>query len=87
MRLRRARAERILGILHRLGFTLSAPELTGAGPAGRSHVLQGLDEFREHMGGRLTIPMIRAPGERIDLHAIDSALVEESLAELKSRYG
>ena len=80
-------AERILGILQQLGFTLYTPLLEERGTDGRSLVLHGLDEFREHMGGRLTIPMIRAPGDRIDLHTIDSALVEAALNELKSRYG
>jgi 3-dehydroquinate synthase len=50
-------------------------------------VVQGLDEFREHMGGRLTIPMIRAPGQRFDVHAIDPALVDAAISELKTRYG
>lgn len=80
-------AERILGILQKLGFILYTPLLAERGADGRSLVLHGLDEFREHMGGRLTIPMIRAPGDRVDLHEIDSNRVEEALAELKLRFG
>jgi 3-dehydroquinate synthase len=80
-------AERILGILHRLGFTLYTPVIEERGADGRHKVMHGLDEFREHMGGRLTIPMIRAPGDRVDLHSIDAGLVEASIAELKSRFG
>lgn len=80
-------AERILNVLQRLGFALYAPVLDERGADGRRTVVSGLDEFREHMGGRLTIPMIRAPGDRLDVHAMDPALVEAALGELKSRYG
>lgn len=80
-------AERILGILQQLGFTLYTPLLAERGSDGRSLVLHGLDEFREHMGGLLTIPMIRAPGDRLDLHTIDPSIVEAALDELKSRFG
>ena len=79
-------AERILGILQRLGFSLYTPLLAQRGPDGRSVLLHGLDEFREHMGGRLTIPMIRAPGDRLDLHTMDATLIAAALDELKTRY-
>lgn len=80
-------AEQILGMLQDLGFELYTPLLEERGPDGRHEIVHGLDEFREHMGGRLTIPMIRAPGDRVDLHSIDAGLVEASIAELKSRFG
>jgi len=80
-------AERILGILQRLGFTLFAPVLDARGADGRRIVVSGLDEFREHMGGRLTIPMVRAPGNRVEVHAMDATIVEAALGELKARYG
>jgi len=81
-----ALAERILDVLLRLGFTLYTPVLEERGADGRYKVVHGLDEFREHMGGRLTIPMIRAPGQRFDVHTIDPAIVDAAIAELKSRY-
>ena len=80
-------AERILGILQSLGFALYTPVIEERADDGRYRVVQGLDEFREHMGGRLTIPMIRAPGERFDVHSIEVAHVEAAIAELKERYG
>lgn len=82
-----ATADRILSILQGLGFALYTPLLEEHGADGRRLLLHGLDEFREHMGGRLTIPMIRAPGDRLDLHEIDAEVVEASLVELKARYG
>jgi len=80
-------AERILDILQKLGFSLYTPVLEQSGPSGRRSVLDGLEEFREHLGGRLSIPMIRAPGDRLELHAMDLALVDRAIDELKSRYG
>ena len=80
-------AERVLDILQRLGFALYTPVLAERGEDGRYKVVRGLDEFREHMGGRLTIPTIRAPGRRFDVHSIDATVVESAIAELGSRYG
>lgn len=82
-----AMAERILDVLQRLGFALYASVLEDRGPDGRRQVVRGLDEFREHMGGQLTIPMIRAPGSRVEVHTMDAATVEAALVELKTRYG
>lgn len=82
-----AQAERILGVVRRLGFAVFTPLLEQRGPDGASEVWRGLEEFREHMGGRLTIPMIRAPGERVDLHTMELAGVEAAIAELKARFG
>lgn len=83
----RETGERILALLQRLGFALYAPEVGERGPDGKRRVLEGLEEFREHLGGRLSIPMIRAPGERLELHAMDAAVVDAAIDELEARYG
>jgi 3-dehydroquinate synthase len=80
-------AEHILGIIQRLGFELFAPIKEIRGPSGRQDMLDGLEEFREHLGGRLTIPMIRAPGDRLDIHEMDGPVVKASFDELRQRYG
>ena len=80
-------AERILDVIQRLGFELYAPIRQVRVDQGRKDMLEGLEEFREHMGGRLTIPMIRAPGERLDVHDMDGPVVKASLDELRARYG
>ncbi|MEO6244725.1 MAG: 3-dehydroquinate synthase [Opitutaceae bacterium] len=79
-------AERILGIIQRLGFELFAPIKEIRGPSGRQDMLDGLEEFREHLGGRLTIPMIRAPGDRLDVHEMDGPVVKAAFDELRARY-
>lgn len=80
-------AERILGVITGLGFDLFAPVREIRGPSGRQDMIDGLEEFREHLGGRLSIPMIRAPGERLELHEIDGAVVKAAFDELRARYG
>lgn len=81
-----ADAERILGIIRGLGFELFAPVKEIRGPSGRQDMLDGLEEFREHLGGRLTIPMIRAPGDRLDVHEMDGPTVKAAFDELRERY-
>ena len=80
-------AERILGVIRGLGFELFAPVREVRSSSGRQDMLDGLEEFREHLGGRLTIPMIRAPGDRLEVHEMDGAVVKASFDELRTRYG
>jgi len=82
-----AEAERILGVICALGFELFAPVKEIRSVTGRQDMLDGLEEFREHLGGRLTIPMIRAPGVRLDIHEIDGVVVKAAFDELRERYG
>lgn len=82
-----ALAQRILSVLQQLGLALSTPFLDLRGPDGRRTVLDGLEEFREHLGGRLSIPMIRAPGDRLEVHEMDVARVDAAIDELRASYG
>ena len=82
-----ATCERAIALLCRFGFALHAPELEQRRADGHRAVLDGLDEFREHLGGRLSIPLIRAPGERLDLHTVDLAAYEAAADELRDRHG
>ncbi|MEO6569453.1 MAG: 3-dehydroquinate synthase [Opitutaceae bacterium] len=82
-----AHAERILKVIQGLGFELFEPVKQIRSASGRQDMLDGLEEFREHLGGRLTIPMIRAPGDRLDVHEMDGPAVKASFDELRQRYG
>ena len=48
-------AERILNLLQTLGFEIYHPLLHAKNKQGGSIILEGLEEFREHLGGKLTI--------------------------------
>jgi 3-dehydroquinate synthase len=46
-------------------------------------LMQGLEEFRQHLGGRLTITMLRGIGDPINVHEIDEALMKRSIEKLQ----
>lgn len=77
-----ADTQRLLQLLLKLGFCLCPPELTLKDAHGRSQVLQGLEEFRQHLGGQLSIPMLSRIGTSVDLHDIEPALMEQALQRL-----
>jgi len=48
------------------------------------HLLAGLEEFRQHLGGRLTVTMLRGVGEPINIHEIDTRGMLKASRELKA---
>ena len=81
-----AQAERILVLLERLGFDLFASELLHRDENGQLLVVAGLEEFREHLGGELTITLLREIGRGFEVHEMNLPLVVESIHELESRH-
>ncbi|MEM9419046.1 MAG: 3-dehydroquinate synthase [Planctomycetota bacterium] len=71
-------ATEIKATLNRMGFALSHPELSNPS------LLDGLNDFREHLGGQLTVTMIRGVADPIDLHEIDTAVMQRCIDELLS---
>jgi 3-dehydroquinate synthase len=78
-------AERVLRLLKTLGFELCANELSHADSDGSLLVLSGLEEFREHLGGELTITLLKAIGKGIEVHEVRLPKVIEAIHELQSR--
>jgi len=76
-------ADRILTILHAVCFRLWDEVLDLRDAAGRRAVLAGLEQFREHLGGELTLAMPAGIGSRSDVHTFDEALFERALARLR----
>ena len=46
-------------------------------------LLDGLEEFRQHLGGRLTITMLKGVGESVDVHEIDTAVMAKAIEMLR----
>lgn len=61
-----ADADRVIAVLEGLGFNLFDEAMRETG-----ELMQGLEEFREHLGGQLTVTMLNAIGNPIDVHEID----------------
>jgi 3-dehydroquinate synthase len=76
--------ERVAALLELLGFKLWHPALEAAGARGYA-ILDGLHEFREHLGGDLTITLLQDFGRGVEVHEMDEALVLQSIGWLKSR--
>jgi 3-dehydroquinate synthase len=47
-------------------------------------VLLGLEEFREHLGGELTVTMLTAAGAGREVHAVDAAHVRAAIGRLRA---
>ena len=77
--------ERILTLLEQLGFELFTNELLHEDSSGELVVLKGLEEFREHLGGCLTITLLQGVGRGFEVHEMDAALVLASIHELQER--
>lgn len=72
---------RIISLLQNLGFEITHPLMEVNEE--KSPILLGLQEFREHLGGRLTITLLTAIGKGKEVHEIDWKLVKEAAGELK----
>ena len=79
-------AERILRLLETLGFELYANELHYADSDHALVLLAGLEEFREHLGGQLTITLLKAIGRGVEVNELDRSLIVAALEELRARF-
>lgn len=79
-------SERILDLLENLGFDLFANELLHADSDGELIVLKGFEEFREHLGGSLTITLLSDIGCGFEVHDIQIPKVINSIHKLKQRH-
>jgi len=79
-------AERILTLLERLGFELFTSELLHEDADSQLLVVAGLEEFREHLGGELTITLLSEIGRGFEVHEVDLPLVVGAIEELRQRH-
>jgi 3-dehydroquinate synthase len=82
-RLTPAEADLVLGILDRVGFRLWDSELEVRDARGARLVLAGLEQFREHLGGELTLAMPDGLGHQRDLTEFDAAAFERAALRLR----
>ena len=65
--------QRTLKVLSDLGLPLFDNELA------EQAIFDGLEEFRQHLGGRLTVTMLRAVGQSINVHEIDQPAMRKAI--------
>lgn len=72
--------DRILKCFLTLGFAITHPILD----THFDEVIKGLDEFREHLGGQLTIMLLSDIGTGEEVHSLNNTLIAESIRYLYS---
>ncbi|RQP13014.1 3-dehydroquinate synthase [Parapedobacter defluvii] len=75
-------AQRVLTVLQELGLPIFHPLLENTGEV--HPLLSGLEEFREHLGGRLTIMLLKAIGRGVEVHELNEAEVLRAAAALQA---
>ena len=76
---------RVLRLLTGMGLEIYAPELHHTDSDGERIVLRGLEEFREHLGGKLTITLLKAIGHGVNVHAMKLPRVIEAMDLIRDR--
>ena len=77
---------RICNLLETLGFTLWHNSLEITDDKSQPTVLQGLIEFKEHLGGELTITLLKEIGVGIEVHKMDDIKVSNAIEWMKQRH-
>jgi 3-dehydroquinate synthase len=75
-------AERILAVVSGLGLATFHPALNLRDAGGRRIVLDGLEEFREHLGGRLNMMMLDGIGRGVDVYELDTEAMGRGIDRL-----
>jgi len=76
--LHRDNVARVIELLAALGLDTYVP------PLEHPEILNGLEEFREHLGGQLTITLLEDIGRGIEVHEMDKGLVIQAIEQLKA---
>ncbi len=72
-------ASAVLRCLTSLGFELDHPLLTET-----DVLFQGLEEFRQHLGGRLTLTMLHDIGTPFEVHEVDRERMRRAIAHVRA---
>ena len=67
-------AERVLDCMQHLGLLIQHPALQRT-----EELFGGLEEFRQHLGGRLTLTMLDGIGQPIDVHTVDRERMKQAI--------
>ena len=68
------------------GLPVWSPLLERTNSAGDPDVLAGLEQFREHLGGKLCVTLPDPIGTKREVHSMNLALIKKSIAVLKEGF-
>jgi 3-dehydroquinate synthase len=79
--------QQILQVIKAIGFELYAPEMRSHLDDSRNptSLLHGLEEFREHLGGQLTIMLLDQIGHGVEVHEIDTQVMVQAIDQLQQQ--
>lgn len=77
---------RLVELLRALGLPTFHPLLV-AQAQGKSPILEGLREFREHLGGALCVTLLTGVGSGVEVRDMDPDVIRSSIAWLESHQG
>ena len=77
--------QRVLALIQQIGFYLFHQELERE-ERGKLVILRGLEEFREHLGGQLTITLVTGIGRAVEVNEMDESLIPAVIEELRERF-
>lgn len=75
--------DRILTVFQQLGFELYHPKLA---ENDKINLKNGLHEFREHLGGQLTIMLLDSIGKGMEVHEMDDDIIATSVDYLENKF-
>ena len=78
-------AERVIKVLDALDLPTYHPGLDWMDEHGKRRIFEGLHEFREHLGGELTVLMLQGIGQSLDVHQIDLDIMAACIGELREK--
>jgi 3-dehydroquinate synthase len=78
-------AQRIIRLIERIGFATCSDYLLSRTGKGELTILAGLEEFREHLGGELTITLVPRIGEKIEVHEMNKNSIIAAVETLVAR--
>jgi 3-dehydroquinate synthase len=68
--------DRIIQLLQKIGFAIYHPALA---ENDKLNLTNGLNEFREHLGGQLTITLLESVGKGVEVHEMDLEIIKRSV--------
>jgi 3-dehydroquinate synthase len=85
--LARGEFDRIIGGLLDCGLPVWCESLDARAADGELVILEGLEQFREHLGGVLNVTLPQGIGRKVEVHHISPDAVGEAVAFLRDAGG